>query len=137
MPANTVIPIDDESLSTAVRMRLELELGLTYDVVKVTVLNGEVTLRGRMACQSKREAAKVTAESVRGVRRVLSDISTACYMAGSPSRSFAGRLRTGLSQILALNGMLTMGREIAAPKVVERAYDSECYCRKAEAAIEG
>ncbi|MBY3225628.1 hypothetical protein [Rhizobium laguerreae] len=28
-----------------------------------------------------------------------------------------------MSQILALNGMLTMGREIAAPKVVERADD--------------
>lgn len=94
MPANTVIPIDDESLSTAVRMRLELELGLTYDVVKVTVLNGEVTLRGRMACQSKREAAKVTAESVRGVRRVLSDISTAYYMAGSP----AGRSQEGCAR---------------------------------------
>ncbi|NDK52225.1 BON domain-containing protein [Rhizobium laguerreae] len=77
MPANTVIPIGDDALSTAVRMRLELELGLAYDVVKVTVLNGEVTLRGRMVCPSKREAAKVTAESVRGVRRVLSDISTA------------------------------------------------------------
>nr|WP_246787404.1 BON domain-containing protein [Rhizobium leguminosarum] len=50
-------------------MRLELELGLKYDVVKVTVLNGEVTLRGRMACPSKREAAKVTAESVRIVSR--------------------------------------------------------------------
>ncbi|TCA72058.1 BON domain-containing protein [Rhizobium leguminosarum bv. viciae] len=82
MPANTVIPIGDDALSTAVRMRLELELGLKYDVVKVTVLNGEVTLRGRMACPSKREAAKVTAESV---RRVLSDISTAYYMAGSPA----------------------------------------------------
>lgn len=81
MLANTVL-FDDESLSTAVRMRLELELGLTYDVVKVTVLNGEVTLRRRMACQSKREAAKVTVESV---RRVLSDISTAYYMAGSPA----------------------------------------------------
>nr|WP_017969016.1 BON domain-containing protein [Rhizobium leguminosarum] len=77
MPANTVIPIGDDALSTAVRMRLELELGLAYDVVKVPVLNGEVTLRGRMVCPSKREAAKVTAESVRGVRRVLSDISTA------------------------------------------------------------
>ncbi|AUW47585.1 BON domain-containing protein [Rhizobium leguminosarum] len=85
MPAHTVTPVSDDDLSTAVRMRLELELGLTYDVVKVAVLNGEVTLRGRMACPSKREAAKVTAGSVRGVRRVLSDISTAYYMAGSPA----------------------------------------------------
>ncbi|WP_311202892.1 BON domain-containing protein [Rhizobium sp. SRDI969] len=85
MPANTVIPIGDFDLSTAVRRRLELELGLTHEVVKVTVLNGEVTLRGRMACPLKREAAKVTAESVGGVRRVLNDISTAYYMAGSPA----------------------------------------------------
>ncbi|WP_312895282.1 BON domain-containing protein [Rhizobium laguerreae] len=85
MPANTVIPIGDVDLSTAVRRRLELELGLTHDVVKVKVLNGEVTLRGRMACPLKREAAKVTAECVRGVRRVLNDISTAYYVAGSPA----------------------------------------------------
>ncbi|MGO7646024.1 hypothetical protein ACC709_37085, partial [Rhizobium ruizarguesonis] len=45
--------------------------------------------------------------------------------------------KQGLSQILALNGMWNMGREIAPPKVVERADDSECYCRKAEAAIDG
>ncbi|PDS40497.1 hypothetical protein CO662_35295 [Rhizobium anhuiense] len=85
MPANTVIPIGDVDLSAAVRRRLELELGLTHDVVKVTVLNGEVTLRGRMACPVKREAAKVTAERVGGVRRVLNDISTAYYMVGSPA----------------------------------------------------
>jgi hypothetical protein len=36
-----------------------------------------------------------------------------------------------------VNGMLTTGREIAAPKVVERVDDSECHCRKAEAPVEG
>lgn len=36
----------------------------------------------------------------------------------------------GLSQISALIGMSTVGREIAAPDVVERADDSECDARK-------
>ncbi|MGZ2402780.1 hypothetical protein [Rhizobium ruizarguesonis] len=48
-----------------------------------------------------------------------------------------GKLEMGLSQIFALNGMLTVGGEISAPNVVERTDDSECYCRKAEAAVEG
>jgi hypothetical protein len=35
----------------------------------------------------------------------------------------------------ALNRMF--GREIAAPKVAERADDAECHCRKADAPVEG
>ena len=42
-----------------------------------------------------------------------------------------------LSQISAFNGILTVGREIPAPDVVERTDDSECDYRKAEAAVEG
>ncbi|MGZ2402762.1 hypothetical protein ACVIKO_000022 [Rhizobium ruizarguesonis] len=49
----------------------------------------------------------------------------------------SGSRKGGLSQIFALNGMLTVGGEISAPNVVERTDDSECYCRKAEAAVEG
>lgn len=44
---------------------------------------------------------------------------------------------TGLSQTFGLNRMLTIGMEFAAPKVAERAHDSECYCREAEAPIKG
>ena len=47
-----------------------------------------------------------------------------------------GTLR-GLSQTFGLNRMLTIGMEFAAPKVAERAHDSECYCREAEAPIKG
>ncbi|MDX4076621.1 phosphonate C-P lyase system protein PhnG [Brucella sp. NBRC 113783] len=43
----------------------------------------------------------------------------------------------GLSQTFGLNRMLTIGMEFAAPKVAERAHDSECYCREAEAPIKG
>jgi hypothetical protein len=42
-----------------------------------------------------------------------------------------------LPQIFALKRMLTIGREIAASKIVERADDSECDWRKAEASLEG
>jgi hypothetical protein len=37
----------------------------------------------------------------------------------------AGMAGWGLSQIFVVNGMLITGREIAAPKVVERVDDSE------------
>lgn len=42
-----------------------------------------------------------------------------------------------LSQILQVNSMLTMGREVAAPDIAERADDFEYHCRKAEAPVEG
>lgn len=44
---------------------------------------------------------------------------------------------SGLSQISALNGILTIGREIPAPDVVELSDDSECNYRKAKASVEG
>ena len=46
-------------------------------------------------------------------------------------------LATALSQILQVNSMLTMGREVAAPDIAERADDFEYHCRKAEAPVEG
>jgi hypothetical protein len=49
----------------------------------------------------------------------------------------AGRRRPALSQILQVNSMLTMGREVAAPDIAERADDFEYHCRKAEAPVEG
>lgn len=44
---------------------------------------------------------------------------------------------SALSQILQVNSMLTMGREVAAPDIAERADDFEYHCRKAEAPVEG
>ena len=46
-------------------------------------------------------------------------------------------VKTALSQILQVNSMLTMGREVAAPDIAERADDFEYHCRKAEAPVEG
>jgi hypothetical protein len=43
----------------------------------------------------------------------------------------------GLSQIFAVNALLTIGEEIAAPNIVERTNDSVCHCREAEAPVEG
>lgn len=76
-----IFPIGDDAISIAVRTRLQIELGLTHPVVRATIVNGVVTLGGRLECAAKREAAKVVAESVRGVRRVVNDISTAQYTA--------------------------------------------------------
>lgn len=45
--------------------------------------------------------------------------------------------KRALSQILQVNSMLTMGREVAAPDIAERADDFEYHCRKAEAPVEG
>lgn len=81
MLANDIIPVGDDAISTAVRSRLQMELGLTHQVVKATVSNGVVTLRGKLESSAKREAAKVAAEGVGGVRRVVSDISTAYNLA--------------------------------------------------------
>ena len=47
------------------------------------------------------------------------------------------RKMEALSQILQVNSMLTMGREVAAPDIAERADDFEYHCRKAEAPVEG
>ena len=47
------------------------------------------------------------------------------------------RTKPALSQILQVNSMLTMGREVAAPDIAERADDFEYHCRKAEAPVEG
>ncbi|MBO9126965.1 MULTISPECIES: BON domain-containing protein [unclassified Rhizobium] len=86
MYATDIIPIGDDALSTAVRSRLQLELGLTHQDVKATVSKGVVTLRGKLGSPSRREAAKVSAESVNGVRRVINDISMAYHMAGGVRR---------------------------------------------------
>ncbi len=58
---------------------------------------------------------------------------------GQPARPPQGSpmQQTALSQILQVNSMLTMGREVAAPDIAERADDFEYHCRKAEAPVEG
>ncbi len=80
MFVNGVVPIGDDALSTAVRSRLQMELGLTHDVVKATVANGVVTLKGRLASTGTREAAGAAAGNVRGIKRVVNDISTAYHL---------------------------------------------------------
>ncbi len=89
MYSNDIIPIGDDALSTAVRSRLQLELGLTHQDVKTTVSQGIVTLRGKLESPLRREAAKASAESVKGVRRVINDISTAYSTAGGARRGLA------------------------------------------------
>lgn len=59
-------------------------------------------------------------------------------IAPGPSKpDISGAERMALSQILQVNSMLTMGREVAAPDIAERADDFEYHCRKAEAPVEG
>ncbi|WP_348631442.1 BON domain-containing protein [Rhizobium leguminosarum] len=59
------------------RSRLESELEITAPMVKATVSNGIVTLRGEVNTELERAAARVAAESVRGVGGVLNKITLA------------------------------------------------------------
>ncbi|WP_245513030.1 CBS domain-containing protein [Rhizobium sp. BK376] len=82
MRALLEIPADctaagDEALKTAVRSRLEAELEISPASVATTVSKGIVTLRGEAGSELEREAARVAAESVRGVGGVVNMIRIA------------------------------------------------------------
>ena len=72
------------------------------------------------------------------------DVTVLLLEAGPPDRGLMMQIPAcvysvyqALSQILQVNSMLTMGREVAAPDIAERADDFEYHCRKAEAPVEG
>jgi CBS domain-containing protein len=71
----------DDALGTAVRSRLEAELEISPAMVRATVSNGIVTLQGEVETELEREAARVAAESVRGVGGVVNEIRLAYHMA--------------------------------------------------------
>lgn len=100
MPANTVIPIGDGALSTAVRRRLELELRLTHDVVK----GYGSQWRGDLAWKDGVSVEKRSSEGHRGERGRRAQ-GTQRHFDGilhgrKSSRSFAGRLRIVSTQSL-------------------------------------
>lgn len=70
----------DEALGIAVRSRLEAELGISRAMVSASVSNGVVTLKGDLESEKEREAARVAAESVRGVAGVANQIAISCHM---------------------------------------------------------
>ncbi|TBC13400.1 CBS domain-containing protein (plasmid) [Rhizobium ruizarguesonis] len=67
----------DEALGIAVRSRLDAELEITPPTVDATVSDGIVTLRGEVETELERSAARVAAESVRGVGGVVNKITLA------------------------------------------------------------
>ncbi|WP_197730295.1 CBS domain-containing protein [Rhizobium ruizarguesonis] len=67
----------DEALGIAVRSRLDAELEITPPMVNATVSDGIVTLRGEVETELERSAARVAAESVRGVGGVVNKITLA------------------------------------------------------------
>ncbi|MBY5494293.1 CBS domain-containing protein [Rhizobium leguminosarum bv. viciae] len=67
----------DEALGIAVRSRLNAELEITPPMVAATVSNGVVTLKGEVETELERSAARVAAESVRGVGGVVNKITLA------------------------------------------------------------
>ncbi|WP_315857748.1 CBS domain-containing protein [Rhizobium leguminosarum] len=67
----------DEAIGTAVRCRLESELEIAAPMVRATVSNGIVTLKGEVETELERAAARVAAESVRGVGGVANKITLA------------------------------------------------------------
>ena len=82
MPLNYIIR--DDVLSAAVRNRLRTELILTHQIVRATVAGGVVTVRGKLENAGRREAAKVVAESARGLRKVLAEISIVRHLGRRP-----------------------------------------------------
>jgi len=70
----------DDAVATAVRSRLQAELGLMPANVKAAVVDGVVTLTGEVESELEREAARVAAESVRGVVGVENRITIAYQM---------------------------------------------------------
>lgn len=59
-------------LAITTRLRSDLDISLTRSGVKVT--NGHVVLWGRVATEEERDAARVAAESVQGVRSVTNHL---------------------------------------------------------------
>ncbi|ANM13566.1 UNVERIFIED_ORG: osmotically-inducible protein OsmY [Rhizobium aethiopicum] len=66
----------DEALGTAVR-GLETEFEIRFPIVNATVSNGAVTLRGEVETELECSAARVAAESIRGVGGVVNNITLA------------------------------------------------------------
>lgn len=67
----------DEALGTAVRGRLETEFEIRFPIVNATVSDGAVTLRGEVETELECSAARVAAESIRGVGGVVNNITLA------------------------------------------------------------
>jgi len=70
----------DEALQTAVQSRLESELGLLRPAVKASVSGAIVTLCGEVDSEIEKDAARVAAESVRGIQGVVIKITVAYHM---------------------------------------------------------
>ena len=79
----------------------------------------------------------VSCDVQRGIATVTLDNPPVNALSDALRSALLATLRTALSQILQVNSMLTMGREVAAPDIAERADDFEYHCRKAEAPVEG
>lgn len=65
----------DEALHLAIRARLLSELNLQPERVHVAVSNCKVTLRGNVDSELERDAARVAAESVRGISGVANELA--------------------------------------------------------------
>jgi|UPI00055A932D CBS domain-containing protein len=70
----------DDALCTAVRARLETDLGISSKDVETSVKEGHVYLRGELESSVERDAARVAAESVPGVQGVSNNIQIAYRM---------------------------------------------------------
>ncbi len=73
----------DESIQRSVATRLGENTGLEGLGVKVTVADGTVHLWGNVETAECRRAARVVAESVRGVRSVVEHFSQSCPQGGT------------------------------------------------------
>ncbi|OCJ16440.1 hypothetical protein A6U87_22780 [Rhizobium sp. AC44/96] len=77
---SSLVALGDDAIRTAVKARLETELAIGPANVQVSVQDGLASLHGDVETPMEREAARVAAESVPGVRGVHSDIQIARHM---------------------------------------------------------
>lgn len=70
----------DDAICTAVRARLQTDLGVLPEAIETSVRDGLVTLRGEVESSLERDAARVAAESVPGVHGVSNNLQVTYHM---------------------------------------------------------
>lgn len=76
VPANSVASGDD-ALGRAIRARLQADLGLDGDRIKVSVEDSRAILEGTVSSELERRAIRVLVENVRGVAGFIDRLSVA------------------------------------------------------------
>lgn len=71
------VALGDDAVCTAVRARLQADLGVAPEAIETSIRDGLITLRGEVENSLERDAVLVAAESVPGVRDVSNNVQIA------------------------------------------------------------